>query len=182
MKSLLSPAGCASWRGWHGGRDAGGRFADDVAVVGNALAHADRQEPFSADCRGLILPGQRKSVEPMAARVHPEQVSAAHQSLHHLVAKAAWADDALLAAVREQVLPALGPVTTRCASRDARACGDGAPAACWCWLVDDTGFPKKGRHPVGVARQYCGEIGKPGNCQVAVSLSVANDQASLPIA
>jgi SRSO17 transposase len=158
------------------------RFADHAAVVGNALAHADRQEPFSAYCRGLILPGQRKSVEPVAARVHPEQVSAAHQSLHHLVAKAAWSDDALLAAVRERVLPALGPVTARCASRGARARGDGAPASCWCWLVDDTGFPKKGRHSVGVARRCCGGLGKQDNCQVAVSLSVANDQASLPIA
>jgi SRSO17 transposase len=50
------------------------------------------------------------------------------------------------------------------------------------WIVDDTGFPKKGIHSVGVARQYCGQLGKPDNCQVAVSLSLANDHASLPIA
>ncbi len=133
-----------------------------VEVLANALAHADREEPFSAYCRGLILPGARKSVEPMAARLRPERVSAAHQSLHHLVAKAAWSDEALLPAVREQVLPALGPLTA--------------------WIIDDTGFPKKGRHSVGVARQYCGELGKRDNCQVAVSLSVANERASLPIA
>jgi SRSO17 transposase len=138
------------------------RFAGYVEAMGNALAHADRQEPFHAYCRGLILPGERKSVEPLAARVHPDQVSAAHQSLHHLVAKAAWSDEALLAAVREQVLPALGPVTA--------------------WIVDDTSFPKKGQHSVGVARQYCGALGKTDNCQVAVSLSLANEQASLPIA
>ncbi len=138
------------------------RFATYVAALAGALAHADRKEPFSAYCRGLILPGARKSVEPMAARVRPERVSAAHQSLHHLVAKAAWSDDSLLAAVREQVLPTLGPITA--------------------WIVDDTGFPKKGKHSVGVARQYCGELGKQDNCQVAVSLSVANEQASLPIA
>ena len=89
-------------------------------------------------------------------------MSAAHQSLHHLVAKAAWSDEALLAAVREQVLPALGPITA--------------------WIVDDTGFPKKGKHSVGVARQYCGALGKTDNCQVAVSLSLANERASLPIA
>ena len=87
-------------------------------------------------------------------------MSAAHQSLHHLVAKAAWSDEALLAAVREQVLPVLGPITA--------------------WIVDDTGFPKKGQHSVGVARQYCGELGKQDNCQVAVSLSVANEQAGQP--
>ena len=49
------------------------------------------------------------------------------------------------------------------------------------WIVDDTGFPKKGRHSIGVARQYCGQLGKQDNCQIAVSLSVANDEASLPI-
>ena len=138
------------------------RFTAYVDALASTLAHADRKQPFAAYCRGLILPGQRKSIEPIAARVRPEQVSAAHQSLHHLVAKASWSDEALLAAVRAQVLPALGPVTA--------------------WIVDDTGFPKRGKHSVGVARQYCGEVGKQDNCQVAVSLSVANEQASLPIA
>jgi SRSO17 transposase len=138
------------------------RFTGYVDTLSGTLAHADRAQPFAAYCRGLILPGERKSIEPMAARVRPERVSATHQSLHHLVAKAAWSDEALLAAARHQVLPALGPITA--------------------WIVDDTGFPKKGRHSVGVARQYCGQLGKQDNCQVAVSLSVANEQASLPIA
>ena len=137
-------------------------FSAYVESLVVSLEHADRKEPFDAYCRGLILPGARKSVEPMAARVRPLQVSAAHQSLHHLVAKAAWSDEALLAAVREQVLPAIGSIAA--------------------WIVDDTGFPKKGKHSVGVARQYCGQLGKQDNCQVAVSLSVANEQASLPVA
>jgi SRSO17 transposase len=138
------------------------RFATYVERLARSLGHADRKEPLDAYCRGLILPGERKSVEPIAARVRPLQVSAAHQSLHHLVAKAAWSDAALLATVREQVLPAIGPIEA--------------------WIVDDTGFPKKGKHSVGVARQYCGQLGKQDNCQVAVSLSVANEQASLPVA
>jgi SRSO17 transposase len=138
------------------------RFADHVAAVGSALAHADRQEPFGACCRGPILPGKRKSIEPIAARARPERVGAARQSLHPLVAKAAWPDDALLAAVRAQVLPALGPITA--------------------WIVDDTGFPKKGRHAVGVARQHGGELGEQGNCRVAVSLSAADGRAGLPVA
>jgi SRSO17 transposase len=92
-------------------------------------------------------------------------VQATHQSLHHLVAKAAWSDEAMLATVRSQVLAAIER--------------HGAINA---WIIDDTGNPKKGSHSVGVARQYCGQLGKQDNCQVAVSLSVANDHASLPIA
>jgi SRSO17 transposase len=101
----------------------------------------------------------------MAARVQPGRVRAAHQSLHHFVAKADWSDDTVLAAVRARVLPLIakrGPIRVL--------------------IIDDAGMPKKGRHSVGVARQYCGQLGKQDNCQVAVSLSAANDHASLPIA
>src|SRR5689334_13119370 len=141
------------------------RFGNYVERLGDVLGHADRRAPLRAYCAGLLLPGERKSVEPMAARVDPARVGAAHQSLHHFVAKAAWDDDALLAAVREYALPAMlerGPVRA--------------------WLVDDTGLPKKGKLSVGVARQYCGQLGKRESCQVAVTLSVANEHASLPIA
>ncbi|MDQ2763893.1 MAG: IS701 family transposase [Pseudomonadota bacterium] len=130
-----------------------------------ALGHADRAAPFRSYTAGLLLPGARKSVEPMAARIEPARVQAAHQSLHHFVAKADWSDTALLTAVRAQVLPVVqqgGPIRG--------------------WMVDDTGIPKKGKHSVGVARQYCGQLGKQDNCQVAVTLSVAADHASLPIA
>jgi SRSO17 transposase len=137
-------------------------YLDEIVAV---LGHASRAAAARAYCRGLLLPGARKSVEPMAARIEPGRVQARHQSLHHVVAKAEWEDAALLAAVRRHVLPALerhGPVRY--------------------WIIDDTGFPKQGEHSVGVTRQYCGQLGKQDNCQVAVSLSVANDQASLPIA
>jgi SRSO17 transposase len=141
------------------------RFAAYLDEIVSALGRAGRFEPARAYCTGLLLPGERKSIEPMAARLEPGRVGAAHQSMHHVVAKAAWDDAALLRAVREQVLPALqrhGPLAY--------------------WIVDDTGFPKQGQHSVGVARQDCGQLGKQDNCQVAVSLSVANDHASLPIA
>src|ERR671926_607211 len=134
------------------------------AIVGG-LGHVRRAASARAYCTGLLLPGERKSIEPMAARLDPVHVQAKHQSLHHVVAQAEWDDAALLAAVRAEVLPALerhGPVAY--------------------WIVDDTGFPKQGRHSVGVTRQYCGQLGKQDNCQVAVSLSVANEEASLPIA
>ncbi len=141
------------------------RFAAYVEAITSALGHADRVVPFRSYCAGLLLPGDRKSVEPMAARVQPGRVQAAHQSLHHFVAKAEWSDNAVLAAVRAHVLPIIeqrGPIRAL--------------------IVDDTGIPKKGRHSVGVARQYFGQLGKQDNCQVAVSLSAANDDASLPIA
>src|SRR5438067_13848658 len=141
------------------------RFDAYVGRLGDVLGHADRRGPLRAYATGLLLPGERKSVEPMAARVAPARVGAAHQSLHHFVAKAAWDDGALLAAVRAYALPAMlerGPVRA--------------------WLVDDTGLPKKGKLSVGVARQYCGQLGKRENCQVAVTLSVANERASLPVA
>ena len=140
-------------------------FEQYVEHLAGAVGHADRRAPLADYCRGLLLPGERKSIEPMAARVAPRQVSATHQSLHHFVAQSAWEDATVLGAVREYVLPRLT------AERPIEA-----------WIVDDTGFPKKGTHSVGVARQYCGERGKQDNCQVAVSLSVANEAASLPVA
>jgi len=115
--------------------------------------------------KGLFLPIERKSVEPMAARLAPGQVRQMHQSLHHVVAEAGWSDQAVLGQVLGQVLPAM----TRKQGLEA-------------WIVDDTGFPKKGTHSVGVARQYCGQVGKQDNCQVAVSVSVATAEASLPVA
>jgi SRSO17 transposase len=141
------------------------RFAAYLEAIAAVLGDVRRAASARAYCTGLLLPGERKSVEPMAARIEPTRVQAKHQSMHHVVAKAEWDDAALLRAVREQVLPAIeqhGPVRY--------------------WMVDDTAFPKQGEHSVGVARQYCGQLGKQDNCQVAVSLSVANDHASLPIA
>lgn len=141
------------------------RFEEYLEAIGSVLGHADRRTPMHDYCTGLLLPGSRKSVEPMAARVAPQRVQAAHQSLHHFVAKSEWSDEAILEAVRERVLPLVerhGPIRH--------------------WIIDDTGVPKKGKLSVGVARQYCGQIGKQDNCQVAVTLSVANEQASLPIA
>ena len=141
------------------------RFQAYINALSEEIGHADRIDPLRGYCTGLLLPGERKSIEPMAARLDPRHVQATHQSLHHFVAKAPWDDAAVLTAVREQVLPALtrhGPITA--------------------WILDDTGFPKKGTHSVGVARQYCGQLGKQDNCQVAVSLSLANDGGSLPVA
>jgi SRSO17 transposase len=112
-----------------------------------------------------MLPCERKSVEPMAAVSVPGRTAAQHQSLLHFVGQARWSDEKVLTKVREMALPQIerhGPIEAR--------------------IVDDTGFPRQGRHSVGVARQYCGQFGKQDNCQVAVSLSIANYYASLPVA
>jgi len=141
------------------------RFAAYIEGLATAAGHEDRQEPLKSYCKGLLLPGERKSIEPMAARLDPENIQPMRQSLHHLVAKAPWSDEVLLEQVRSYVLPTMqkqGPVVA--------------------WIVDDTGFPKKGKHSVGVTRQYCGQVGKQENCRVAVSLSVATWSSSLPVA
>lgn len=141
------------------------RFAAYIEGLAKAAGHADRNAPLRNYCTGLLLPGERKSVEPMAARLAPDNVGRMHQSLHHLVADAPWSDEAVLEAALDFVLPAMlsrGPVVA--------------------WVVDDTGFPKKGQHSVGVTRQYCGQVGKQENCRVAVSLSVTTEASSMPVA
>jgi SRSO17 transposase len=141
------------------------RFEAYVERLVGVIGHADRAEPLKDYCTGLLLPVERKSVEPLAAATRPDRVSAKHQSLLHFVGQGGWSDEALMACVRDQVLPVVerdGPVEA--------------------WIVDDTSFPKKGTHSVGVMRQYCGQLGKNENCQVMVSLSVATEAASLPIA
>jgi len=141
------------------------RFAGYVAGLGSIIGHVNRTGPLRDYCTGLILPGERKSVEPMAARTAPARTAAQHQSLLHFVGIATWSDEKVLAKVRDLVLPAIekdGPIEA--------------------WIIDDTSFPKQGRHSVGVQHQYCGQLGKQANCQVTVSLSIANHSASLPVA
>jgi SRSO17 transposase len=141
-----------------------GRFVCYVAALASVIGHAGRALRLRDYCTGLILPGERKSVEPMAARTAPARVSAQHQSLLHFVGAGAWSDAKVLAKIGALVMPAITQ-----------------HGAIEVWIVDDTGLPKKGRHSVGVKPQYCGQLGKEANCQVAVSLSIANHFASLPI-
>ena len=127
--------------------DGEARFSAYVEVLTSVIEHADRAKPLRDYCLGLMLPCERKSVEPMAAITAPERTAAQHQSLLHFVGEGNWSDEKVLAEVRAMVLPEIerhGPMEA--------------------WIIDDTGFPKKGRHSVGVARQYCGELGKQDNC------------------
>jgi SRSO17 transposase len=153
MKRLLTASG-----------DRSQRFEGYLEHLTRCAGHADRIIPMENYTKGLLLPLERKSVEPMAARLAPGNVRRMHQSLHHIVADAPWSDAALLQEVREQVLPAMS-------RRDKLVA----------WIVDDTGFPKKGSHSVGVTRQCCGQVAKQDNCRIAVSVSLATEQASLPV-
>src|SRR5712691_3953879 len=151
--------------GLHEAKDIESRFTRYVEGLVSVIGHADRAGPLHDYCLGLVMPGERKSVEPMAAITAPGRTAAQHQSLLHFVGEGGWSDDDVLGKVREMVLPQIerhGPIEA--------------------WIIDDTSFPKKGRHSVGVSHQYCGQLGKQANCQVAVSLSIANHEASLPVA
>jgi SRSO17 transposase len=145
--------------------DCESRFVSYVEELTKVIGHVDRRRPMRDYCTGLLVSEGRKSVEPMAAVTAPAEVSVQHQKLLHFVANAPWSDDAVFAKVRELALPAIerhGPIEV--------------------WTVDDTSFPKHGPHSVGVHHQYCGQLGKRANCQVVVTLSIANHGASLPIA
>ena len=151
--------------GLHGAKDIESRFSRYVEGLVSVIGHADRVGPLHDYCLGLVMPGERKSVEPMAAITAPGRTAAQHQSLLHFVGQGGWSDAEVLGKAREMVLPSIeryGPIEA--------------------WIIDDTSFPKQGRHSVGVAHQYCGQLGKQANCQVAVTLSLANHDASLPVA
>src|SRR5262244_924304 len=151
--------------GLDNGMELADRFTSYVGELTKVVCHADRAKPLRDYCSGLLATEGRHSVEPMAAVTAPAHVSAQHQKLLHFVANATWSDEQMLAKVRELVVPSM----TRRSPIEA-------------WIIDDTSFPKKGRHSVGVHHQYCGQLGKQANCQVAVTLSLANHHASLPIA
>src|SRR5712675_3262777 len=150
------------------GLDSGTEVADRLATylgeLTKAVGHADRAKPLRDYCSGLLGTEGRRSVEPIAVVTDPAHVQVQHQKLLHFVANSPWSDEQMLAKVREQVVPKMtrrGPIEA--------------------WIIDDTSFPKQGRHSVGVHHQYCGQLGKQANCQVTVTLSIANHHASLPV-
>ena len=141
------------------------RFEGYLKELTSVIGHGDRAAPLRGYCLGLLAADDRKSVEPMAAVTAPASVSVQHQKMLHFVANSPWSDQPVLAKVRDIVVPKIerhGPIKV--------------------WIIDDTSFPKQGSHSVGVGHQYCGQLGKQANCQVAVTLSIANHEASLPIA
>src|SRR5579859_542517 len=146
--------------------DCAKRLKAFMDTVGEALGSDERRAAFAMYAHGLMSESPRKSIEPIAARGSgdPTHASAAHQCLHHFVANSPWDDREVRLAVARYAIGEMekrDPVTV--------------------WIVDDTGFLKQGRHSVGVQRQYTGSAGKVANCQVGVSLCVANGSMQLPL-
>ena len=129
-----------------------------------ALRHRDRETGLRDYLAGLLAPLARKSVEPMAAQLDPRNTRSRHESLHHFVADSAWSDALLLARVAQWVVPKM----------------DSNPDT-W-WVVGEICLPKHGPHIVGVAPPEHKTAGRVGNCQTAVSVSLAGAAASLPLA
>ena len=128
-------------------------FAEDVF---ESLARSDQRRWGGAYLRGLMLDGRRKSIEPMAARLEDGD----EQCLQQFVNQSPWDWRGVRRRLAELMSEQIGPEA---------------------WIIDDTGFPKQGRWSVGVARQYCGALGKVGNCQLGVSVNAATDWASCPL-
>src|SRR3984893_897178 len=147
-----------------GTEDSASRFAAYIEELTSVIGHADRARPMNDYCAGLLVTEGRRSVEPIAGVTAPDKTSVQHQKLLHFVAEAPWSDEPVLVKVREMVVPAI---------KRHKPIED--------WIIDDTSFPKCGSKSVGVQHQYCGQLGKQANCQVAVTLSIANHHASLPI-
>ncbi len=121
------------------------------------LGRSERRVAATRYVQGLLMPGERKSIEPMAHRLGVDA-----QSLQHFVSDSPWSDAVLWASIRQEIIPHLEPIEA--------------------WVVDETGWLKQGRHSVGVSHQYCGAVGKQANCQVSVEVVVSDGWVAAPIA
>jgi SRSO17 transposase len=139
------------------------RYFDGIGAI---LGRRDRRESFALYALGLFGDGERKSIEPIASRVcgDPERCNAYHYRLVHFVGVAPWADNGVR---RYAMRFGLGAIEAREPVTD--------------WIVDDTGFPKQGDKSPGVQRQYSGTLGKTGNCQIGVSVTIATRTMHLPV-
>jgi SRSO17 transposase len=143
-----------------------GRLGAYFATVGDSLRNKKRRECFATYAHGLLSSLERKSIEPIAAAAcaDPDTCDAHHQRLVHFASNAEWSDPDVRRVAAWHAIDAMqahAPIRT--------------------WIIDDTGFLKKGEHSVGVSRQYTGTAGKITNCQIGVSLSVATDHTHVPI-
>src|SRR6266851_3747898 len=133
------------------------RFTKFMAPVVASLGRSERRHAATHYVEGLLMPGQRKSIEPMAARLGVDA-----QSLQQLLTSSPWSDEALWRALRQEVIPHLEPLEA--------------------WVVDESGWVKQGQNSVGVSHQYCGAVGKQANCQVSVEVVVSDGEIAAPVA
>src|SRR5258708_39285859 len=133
------------------------RFHEFIAPLLTGLGRSERRVAAMRYVEGLLTPGQRKSIGPMAERLGVDA-----QSLQQFVTDSPWSEEAMWGAIRQQIIPHLEPLEA--------------------WVVDETGWVKQGAHSVGVAHQYCGAVGKSANCQVSVELVVSEGWVAAPIA
>lgn len=142
------------------------RLQQFLGGIGELLGNDSRRASFATYVMGLLSEGERKSVEPIAARACPDplRVDAEHQRLLHFIGLSDWKDRHVR---RYAARYALDAMTAR--------------EAVQTWILDDTGFLKQGKHSVGVQRQYTGSAGKITNCQVGVSLTIGTRTDHLPI-
>jgi len=133
------------------------RLEEFLSKLLQHVGRSERRHHGALYVQGLLLDGERKSIEPLAQRVPNGNV----QALQQFVGQSPWAWEPvrrlLAEQMEEELLPAAG------------------------WIVDDTGFPKQGHESVGVGRQYSGTLGKVGNCQVAVAVHLATEEESMPL-
>jgi len=128
-----------------------------LADLVSHMGRRERQRWGNVYIRGLLLDGERKSIEPMASRLPGGDV----QALQQFVNQSPWSHEEVRASLARKVEREFIPEAY--------------------WVIDDVSFPKQGKHSVGVARQYCGALGKTANCQVAVTLDLGTEESSTPL-
>ena len=120
------------------------------------LGRSERRVAATRYVEGLLMPGQRKSIIPMAERLGVDS-----QSLQQFVTDSPWSEEELWRAIRQEIIPHLEPLEA--------------------WVVDETGWVKQGAHSVGVSHQYCGAVGKQAHCQVSVEVVVSDGWIAAPV-
>jgi SRSO17 transposase len=132
-------------------------FGDFIEPILSHLGRSERREGATLYLHGLLTPGERKSIEPLAERLGVDS-----QKLQQFMADSPWDEEQVWRAIRREIIPTLGN-----------------PAA---WIVDETGWLKQGRKSVGVSHQYCGAVGKRANCQISVEVVVSDGAIAAPVA
>ena len=132
------------------------RFKAFMVPLTASLGRSERRVAAASYVSGLLMPGQRKSIEPMSARLGVDP-----QRLQQFIADSPWDEEQLWRVIRREVIPHFEPIEA--------------------WIADETGWLKQGKHSVGVSHQYCGAIGKQANCQVSVELVVSNGFVAAPV-